>query len=164
MNLLMAVLIIILFGISDFVTGRDYFARAHLPGRSIWYVAPALATALYFTHPSLAWVGLAWGLWRGVLGWSSFGGRMDCRTASDAAKMLARDVAGMVFVIPALVYGAHAGLVASLASMAAFCVFATAVNVWFGFEASRGHDVDPPVDALHGLGFGLALVSVLATS
>lgn len=154
-----AITLTLLFGAADFVTGRDYFSRLKIPGRSVWYVTPALCGLLALVQPHIPWVwtvGLAWGLWRGTLGWSTFGGRMDVRTYEDGLKMYARDT---ISVIPTLValYFVHWAPGGQLAIWCMFVTFATLVNAWFGWSAAHGQEVDPAVDFLHGAGYGLAL-------
>jgi hypothetical protein len=86
---------------------------------------------------------------------------MDPQTAPVALRELARNLISAIFPFIACIVGLHAPWGLATLLMASFALWATAVAVWYGVEAKRGHDVDPWVDLLHGLGFGM-LVSILS--
>jgi hypothetical protein len=141
----------------DWWTGRDLATRWGLPGRSIWYSGPVAAAA---TWPHW-WVGASWALWRGVLGWSSFGGSLDPRTVRQVLGLAARNAVGVVPLALAahFIGGRSWGVCAALCAV--FVVLATEANLWLAIEAERGRDVDSAVDALHGLAFGLVCLCLL---
>jgi hypothetical protein len=148
----------VVFGVADYITGRDFLAKLKLPGRSIWWVTPPLCLGLWLMDHRLAAVGIAWALWRSVLGWSSFGGALNPKTTSQGLGLFLRNLVSSIPVVLALVFGLHVFWLVGIAAMVAFCIWATALNFWLTSEATHGRDADPTVDALHGIGFGSMLV------
>lgn len=157
-----------LFAGADWIAGRS----TPLPGRSVWYATAGATIALALLWPPLAALGLAWGLYRGVLGWKSFGGNLDVHTPRQWLGLLARFVVSSVFPV-AVIWGLRdlseghawtwAGGEPVVAAFAVCLILSTFPNVWLGYEVTKGRDVDPAVDALHGALFGIAAaVSLLA--
>lgn len=163
-----AVVMSVIFTPADYLTGRDW-KRWGWPTRSIYATGPAvMALLVLWSHfglrtpgRDLQWaaLGLGWACWRCLFGWSMFGGSMDPQTPAQTWRELARNAVSAIFPFAALLWlGVRWGLAAG--DIAAFVVFATTVAYWFGLEARMGHNVDPTVDALHGLGFAL-IVSIV---
>lgn len=147
-----------LLALADFVTGRDYFAKLKLPGRSIWYVAPVVCLLLWPIDRRLVAVGLSWALWRSVLGWSSFGGAMDPRTWRQGLGLLVRNLVSSIPLALALHFALGWVWLWTIVGVVAFCIWADLLNLWLTSEADRGKDVDPTVDALHGFGLGVLVL------
>ena len=164
-DLTTAVLITAAFAAAaDYITGRDYFSKAHIPGRSIWYVAPVLAFALYFLQPSLAAVALGWACWRSVLGWGTFGGRMDPRSLRDGALLLLRHAVSMVFVVPVLIFLCHVPIALTLTTMGLFCIAAVLTAYVVTLGAIHNQDVVPDVEFVRGGLFGVFLAIALMSA
>ena len=144
-----------LFCAANFVTGRDYFKRMRLPGRSIWYVTPLLACAVACVSPPLWPLAFAWAAWRGVLGWSSFGGAMNPTTIAQAAGLAERNALMLPFTTLALWACGHVPLGLAVGMTLLFWVLAEMVSLAYGYWTDHfAGDVDPEVDALHGLLYG----------
>lgn len=151
-----------LLALADFATGRDYFAKAKLPGRSIWYVAPAVCLLLWLIDGRLAIIGVSWALWRSVLGWSSFGGALDPRTWQQALGLFVRNLVSSIPLAAALHFALGWTWPWIAVGVVAFCIWADLLNLWLTSEADKGRDADPAVDALHGFGLGtLVLIGQL---
>jgi hypothetical protein len=133
------------YWVTDYWTGRDWFSKHGIDGRSIYYTGPMLMALTGLVWPPLAWLGLGWSLWRSVFGWSSFGGRIDPQNLKDCLHLFFRDMVSMVFVIPALVYACGVSLTVAMSTMTAFCVVAVLIAY---FVVTGGEKQTPPVDAV----------------
>lgn len=157
--------VIVLFGAANFATGRSM--KPWWPTRSVYLTAPIvmaiLALAAWLNHADpIRWasVGLGWACWRSVLGWSSFGGSMNPTSLQSALRELLRNAVSSIFPLAAFIYAGVQWPPAAFA-MGMFAIFTTAIAVWYGAESLKGHDVDPEVDALDGVGFGMAFAALL---
>jgi len=152
-----------LFMAAEYVTGRGG-ALFKAPGRSIWYVGPALALALWFVpyHGLPLWsLGVAWALWRGVLGWSSFGGSEDPTTARQLEGEGLRDLVAYLFLLlPLPLFPLALRIPLAIGAFVfTFCHLALALAQ--GDEAEEGRDITPGVDLARGAVFGLIWALVL---
>lgn len=164
LNALMALALVAAFAAADFIDGRDFIKNLGLPGRSIWYVAPALA--LLMVVFGLQWVGvvLVWAIWRSVLGWAQFNGRMDVKTLADAGAMMGRDVCSIIPSVVAfpLLFGTPWSI--SVGGWLLFCLSATIANAGLGKFERPGVDVDAYVDGWHGLTYGATAAALVMVS
>lgn len=150
-----------LFGVADYFTGRDW---KHLgwPLRSIYAVCPILMAALaawgmMFSSWHLMWVGLGWGCYRSVLGWSSFGGSMDIQNRKQLIGELERNLLSVAFPILTLIL-IHRSPYGVIPAMFLFAAVATMIAVAYGYYVREEKiDIGPQTDIARGIAFGLIL-------
>jgi len=146
-----------IFAAAEYVTGRDFFARARLPGRSIWYVGP-VATALLWTLSGPAtplWpLGISWALWRGILGWSTLGGSEDPLTTAQVLGLTLRDIAAFAFLLLPIRFWPDVYWTLVVLAATAFTLCHIALAMFQGDAAREGKDITPQIDVARGLAFG----------
>ncbi|HUO23130.1 MAG TPA: hypothetical protein VMU59_11495 [Caulobacteraceae bacterium] len=177
---LLALGLALLFGVADRLAGGSYIAAvqawvsrqfaAHVSligtllidvanARSTFWAGLLLCAVLAAVHPSWAWFGLAWTVWRWD-GWTAFGGDMDPASAPQALGLFLRHLLAAGVILASLATG-HGVLMASLL-VAIFALQATLLGVLLHEGEATWPGLNAVVEFTRGALFGFFVALILS--